>query len=97
MVSHRQLGPPEWMAVEGSIAGVDCAGSPELTLTVNLPRGPMDFHAKDFRAVSVSGQSAAAVPAIASCKNWTGRNVKMWFRMAQGKGFLGEIMRIYFY
>jgi tetratricopeptide (TPR) repeat protein len=97
VVSHRQLGPPEWMAVEGSIAGVDCAGSPELTLTVNLPRGPMDFHAKDFRAVSVSGQSAAAVPAIASCKNWTGRNVKIWFRMAQGKGFLGEIMRIYFY
>jgi tetratricopeptide (TPR) repeat protein len=96
-VSHRQLGPPEWMAVDGSIAAVDCARSPELTLTVNLPRGPMDFHAKDFGAVSVSGQSAAAVPAISSCKSWTGRNVKIWFRMAQGKGFLGEIMRIYFY
>ena len=96
-VSHRQLGPPEWMAVEGSIAAVDCARSPELTLTVILPRGPMDFHAKDFGAVSVSGQSAAAVPAISSCKSWTGRNVKIWFRMAQGKGFLGEIMRVYFY
>ena len=97
VVSHRQLGPPEWMAVEGSIAGVDCARSPELTLTLNLPRGPMDFHAKDFGAVSVSGQSAAAVPAVASCKDWTGRNVKIWFRMAQGKGFLGEIMKVYFY
>lgn len=97
VVSHRQLGPPEWMAVEGSIAAVDCARSPELTLTVNLPRGPMDFHAKDFRVVSVSGQSAAAVPAISSCKSWAGRNVKIWFRMAQGQGFLGEIMRVYFY
>ena len=96
-VSHRQLGPPDWMAVEGSIAAVDCARSPELTLTVNLPRGPMEFHAKDFGAVSVSGQSAAAVPAISSCKNWAGRNVKIWFRMAQGQGFLGEITRIYFY
>lgn len=96
-VSRRQLGPPEWMAVEGSIAALDCSRSPELTLTLNLPRGPMDFHAKDFGAVSVSGQSAAAVPAIASCKSWTGRDVKIWFRMAQGQGFLGEIMRVYFY
>ena len=96
-VSRRQLGSPEWMAVEGSIAGVDCARSPELTLTLNLPRGPMDFHAKDFGVVSVSGESAASVPAISSCKSWTGRNVKIWFRMAQGQGFLGEITRIYFY
>ncbi len=96
-VSHRQLGPPDWMAVEGSIAAVDCARSPELTLTVNLPRGPMEFHAKDFGAVSVSGRSAASVPAISSCKSWAGRNVKIWFRMAQGQGFLGEVTRIYFY
>jgi len=96
-VSHRQLGPPDWMAVEGSIAAVDCARSPELTLTVNLPRGPMEFHAKDFGAVSVSAQSAAAVPSLLSCKSWAGRNVKIWFRMAQGQGFLGEITRVYFY
>jgi tetratricopeptide (TPR) repeat protein len=96
-ISRRQLGPPEWMAVEGSIAAVDCARSPELTLTLNLPRGPMDFHAKDFGAVSVSGESAASVPAIGTCKSWTGRNVKVWFRMAQGQGFLGEIIKIYFY
>jgi tetratricopeptide (TPR) repeat protein len=96
-VARRQLGPPEWMAVDGSIAGIDCARSPEMTLTLNLPRGPMDFHAKDFGAVSVSGQSAAAVPAISTCNSWTGRNVKIWFRMAQGQGFLGEIMRVYFY
>jgi tetratricopeptide (TPR) repeat protein len=95
--SRRQLGPPEWMAVEGSIAAVDCTRSPELTFTLNLPRGPMDFHAKDFNGVSVSGQSAASVPAIGTCKNWTGRNVKIWFRMAEGRGFLGEIMRVYFY
>ena len=57
----------------------------------------MDFHAKDFRAVSVSGQSAASVPAISTCKSWTVRNVKIWFRMAEGQGFLGEITRVYFY
>jgi hypothetical protein len=96
-VSHRQLGPPDWMAVEGSIAAIDCARSPELTMTFNLPRGPMELHAKDFGAISVSGQSAASVPAIGTCTSWTGRNVKIWFRMAHGQGFLGEITRIYFY
>ena len=95
--SRRQLGSPEWMAVDGAIAGVDCARSPELTMTFNLPRGPMELHAKDFGAVSVSGPSAASVPAIGTCKDWAGRKVKIWFRMAQGQGFLGEITRIYFY
>ena len=66
-------------------------------MTLNLPRGPMELHAKDFGAVSVSGQSAASVPALGTCKSWTGRKVKIWFRMAQGQGFLGEITRIYFY
>lgn len=97
VVSGRQLRPPDWMAVEGLIAAIDCARSPELTMTFNLPRGPMELHAKDFGAVSVSGQSAASVPAIATCKDWTGRKVKIWFRMAQGQGFLGEITKIYFY
>jgi hypothetical protein len=97
VVSGRQLRPPDWMAVEGLIAAIDCARSPDLTMTFNLPRGPMELHAKDFGAVSVSGQSAASVPAIATCKEWAGRKVKIWFRMARGQGFLGEITRVYFY
>jgi hypothetical protein len=85
------------MAVEGSIAGVNCGPKAEVTLTLDLPRGPMDFHAADFGRVGVSGASVAAVPAIGTCKAWKGRSVKIWFRMAEGKGFLGEIMRVYFY
>jgi tetratricopeptide (TPR) repeat protein len=96
-ISRRQLGPPEWMAVEGLIGGMVCASSPEVTLTLDLPRGPMDFHAADFGRVGVSGVSSASVPAIESCKQWKGRRVKVWFRLAQGKEYLGEIIRIYFY
>jgi len=96
-LARRQLGPPEWMAVEGSIEGVNCGPKAEVTLTLDLPRGPMDFHAADFGRVGVSGVSTAAVPTMETCKAWTGRNVKIWFRMAEGKGFLGEIMRVYFY
>ncbi len=96
-LARRQLGPPEWMAVEGTIAGVNCGAKSEVTLTLDLPRGPMDFHAADFGRVGVSGVSAGSVPTIATCKSWTGRSVKIWFRMAEGRGFLGEIMRVYFY
>jgi tetratricopeptide (TPR) repeat protein len=96
-LARRQLGPPEWMAVEGPIAGVNCGSKSEVTLTMNLPRGPMDFHAADFGKVRVSGVSAGSVPTIETCEEWKGRRVKIWFRMAEGKGFLGEIMRVYFY
>jgi tetratricopeptide (TPR) repeat protein len=96
-ISRRRLGPPEWMAVEGAIAAIDCARSPEVTLTLNLPRGPMDFHAVDVGRLGVSGVSSASVPALGNCKEWGGKRVKVWFRLAQGKEYLGEIIRIYFY
>jgi tetratricopeptide (TPR) repeat protein len=96
-ISRRQLGPPEWMAVEGVIGAMDCVRSPEVTLTLNLPKGAMDFHAADFGRVGVSGMSAESVPELATCKEWSGRKVKVWFRMAPRKDYLGEIIRIYFY
>jgi tetratricopeptide (TPR) repeat protein len=96
-ISRRQLGPPEWMAVEGAIEGIDCARSPEVTLTLNLPKGAMDFHAADFGRVGMSGISAESVPELDTCKQWSGRRVKVWFRLAKGKDYVGEIIRIYFY
>jgi tetratricopeptide (TPR) repeat protein len=96
-ISRRQLGPPEWMAVEGAIGAMDCARSPEVTLTLNLPKGAMDFHAADFERVGVSGLSAESVPDLGTCKQWSGRRVKVWFKLVTGKDYLGEIIRIYFY
>jgi tetratricopeptide (TPR) repeat protein len=96
-ISRRQLGPPEWMAVEGTIGAIDCSHGTEATMTLNLLKGPMDFHAADLGRVGVSGISAESVPDLASCKRWSGRRVKVWFRLVQGKDYLGEIIRIYFY
>jgi tetratricopeptide (TPR) repeat protein len=96
-ISRRQLGPPEWMAVEGAIGAIDCTHGAEVTVTLNLPKGPMDFHAADLGRVGVSGMSADAVPDLASCKQWNGRRVKVWFRLVPGKDYLGEIIRVYFY
>jgi tetratricopeptide (TPR) repeat protein len=95
--ARRQLPTPDWMALDGEIAAMDCARTPELTLTLNMPKGPMGFHAKDFRRVGVSGVSAAAVPGVDSCKAWTGRKVKVWFRWVQGQDWVGEISKIYFF
>jgi tetratricopeptide (TPR) repeat protein len=96
-ISRRQLGPPEWMAVEGAIGATDCARSPEVTLTLNMPKGAMDFHAADIGRVGISGISADAVPGLETCGQWSGRRVKVWFRLAPGKDYVGEIIRIYFY
>jgi tetratricopeptide (TPR) repeat protein len=96
-ISRRQLGPPEWMAVEGIIGAIDCSHGAEVTVTLNLLKGPMDFHAADLGRVGVSGISAESVPDVASCKQWRGRRVKVWFRLVSGKDYLGEMIRIYFY
>jgi tetratricopeptide (TPR) repeat protein len=96
-ISRRHLGPPEWMAVEGTIGAIDCSHGAEVTVTLNLPKGPMDFHAADLGRVGVSGMSAESVPDLASCRQWNGRRVKVWFRLVSGKDYLGEIIRIYFY
>jgi hypothetical protein len=64
---------------------------------LNLPNGAMDFHAADFGRVGVSGISAESVPELQTCNQWGGRRVKVWFRLAKGKDYVGEIIRIYFY
>jgi tetratricopeptide (TPR) repeat protein len=95
--TRRQLPTPEWMALDGEIVGVECGRGVEVTITINMPKGPMGFHAADFRRVSVSGASEAAVPSVQSCKEWTGRKVKIWFRWVQGQDWVGEITKVYFF
>jgi hypothetical protein len=85
------------MALDGEIAGVECGRGSEVTITLNMPKGPMGFHATDFRRVGVSGVSEAAVPKIESCKQWKGRRVKVWFRWVQGQAWVGEITKVYFF
>jgi tetratricopeptide (TPR) repeat protein len=93
----RRLPTPDWMALDGDITAVDCGHTPEVTIALAMPKGPMVFHAKDFRRVGVSGVSAASVPGIESCKQWTGRKVKVWFRWVQGEDWVGEISKVYFF
>jgi tetratricopeptide (TPR) repeat protein len=95
--ARRQLPTPEWMALDGEITATDCAHSPEVTITINMPKGPMSFHAADFRRVGVSGASEAAVPGLGTCREWKGRRVKIWFRWVQGKDWVGEITKVYFF
>jgi hypothetical protein len=96
-MARRQLGPPEWMAVDGGIAAIECSHSPEVTLTLNLGKGPLSFHATDFRRVGVSGTSEEAVPELESCRQWAGRRVKVWFRWVRDQDYAGEITKIHFF
>jgi hypothetical protein len=87
---------PKDMGVDGTISRIDCSRSPEITLTVELSKGPMTLHAANARRISVSAPSAASLPSLETCPAWKGRHVKVWFRFVQGQEYLGEIGRIYF-
>jgi hypothetical protein len=95
--SARRLAMPTSMGVDGLISAVNCARAPEITLTLDLVKGPMIFHTKDARRLSVSGVGSETTPSAESCKDWKGRRVKIWFRLVQEEDYLGEISRIYFY
>ena len=93
----RRLGPPESVGVDGFISTVDCSHRPEIVVTLGLLNGPMSFHITDAHHVAVSGVSALATPELESCGELVGRRVKLWVRLVQGKEYLGEISKIYFY
>jgi len=88
---------PSTLGVDGPISAIDCSRSPEIRITLRLSKGPMVFHATDYRTVIVSAANEESLPQLETCKQWTGRNVKIWFRVVQGQEYLGEISRIYFY
>lgn len=85
------------MGVDGTISAIDCSRSPEITITMNLPKGPVALHTADFRRIGVSAEREEALPTLETCQEWTARRVKVWFRVAQGKDYFGEISKIYFY
>jgi tetratricopeptide (TPR) repeat protein len=95
--ARRRLPAPASMAVDGAISAADCSLSPEVRLTLSLAKGPMSFRAADLRRVGLSGVSEQSTPSPESCRQWAGRRVKIWFRLAPGDDYLGEIIKIYFY
>jgi tetratricopeptide (TPR) repeat protein len=95
--SRRRLGPPTWIGIDGPIGAIDCSHGPEMTLTLNMGNGSMTFHAENVARVGLSGVSEKTTPGMESCKQWTGRHVKVWFRMVEGADYMGEILKIYFY
>jgi tetratricopeptide (TPR) repeat protein len=82
---------------EGAISAIDCSHSPEVRITMNMSQAPITLHSADFRLVSVSAASPESLPALESCGQWTGRRVKVWFRMNPVKDYAGEITQIHFY
>jgi hypothetical protein len=83
------------MAVEGLVRGIDCSHKPGITVTLSGGNRPLIFHAADFGAVGVTGAGEGAL-GLDSCEKWKGRRIRIWFRKAQGKEYLGEITDLAF-
>jgi Flp pilus assembly protein TadD len=87
--------PSTLMAVDGLIRQVDCSHKPAITFTLSGGNRPLIFHAADFGAVGVTGADED-VAGLESCEKWKGRRVRIWFLMAKGKEYLGEITNLAF-
>jgi len=82
---------------DGRISMVECSKKPEFTINVDLPNGPVSFHATDFGKVSMSWADGVPEPSLKTCEQWKSRQVKVWFLPTPGKEYAGEISKLYFF
>jgi tetratricopeptide (TPR) repeat protein len=83
------------LAVEGVIRSLDCSHKPAIMVTLSGGTRPLIFHAADFSAVGVTG-GEESTRSLDSCEKWKGRRVRLWFRAAKGKEYMGEITDLAF-
>lgn len=83
------------MATEGIVRRIDCSQKPAVTVTLGGGTRPLIFHSADFHKVGVSGADQATMN-LESCEKWKGRKLRIWFRMAKRKEYMGEITDLAF-
>jgi tetratricopeptide (TPR) repeat protein len=83
------------MAADGLVQRIDCSRKPAITVTLSGGKRPLIFHAEDFGTVGVTGEGEGTL-SLDSCEKWKGRRVRIWFRKAQGKDYLGEMTDLAF-
>ena len=76
---------------------MDCSKKPEFFINVELGKGPVSFHAADFAKISVTWADGTQDPTVNGCNQWKGRKVKVWYSATPGKGYAGEITKLFFY
>ena len=82
------------LAVDGEITETVCSGNQEATLTLDLSKGPMSFHASDLKKIQISATDSAAGLEAANCAQWKGHQAKIWFQVVQGQEYQGEIVKM---
>ena len=85
------------LAADGVVSSVQCSEEPELLINVDLPSGPVSFHAADIAKISLSWANDTPEPTTIKCGQWKGRQVKVWFSPTPGKEYAGEITKLHFF
>jgi tetratricopeptide (TPR) repeat protein len=85
------------MAIEGKIHEASCSHPPEITLSLDFSGSVLSLHSTDLGQTEITAAKGQSSPGLDACQEWTGRRVKVWFRLSQGKEYIGEITKIYFF
>lgn len=81
------------VVVEGELADVDCSKVPEITLDMVKDGEETVYHIADAKVLDVSMQDKSPAP---TCKQWTGKKVKLWTAPSSDPADVAEITRILF-
>jgi hypothetical protein len=83
----------------GAITDVNCATSPQVTITLKAQTLTMHLHAEDLTKVSFQSAGAGGAAAAAkttSCGALRGRSARVSYTLASGKPWDGEIQSVEF-
>jgi tetratricopeptide (TPR) repeat protein len=91
------LKPTTTMAIEGIIHGVKCEHAPEVTIELDFSGSVVKLHSANLEQAEVTAARGQHAMGTDTCKEWTGRRVRVWFHLNSGEGNFGEITKLYFY
>jgi tetratricopeptide (TPR) repeat protein len=78
----------------GTITEVNCAGAPQVQLTLKSQNITMKLHADNLETVSTKSAGASSAAKSPACASLRGRSAKISYHLVSGKAWDGEIQAV---
>jgi tetratricopeptide (TPR) repeat protein len=80
----------------GTITDVNCAGAPQIQVTLKSQNITMKLHAANLEKVSIKSAGSAADAKGTTCSSLRGRNARISYHLVSGRAWDGEMQAVEF-
>jgi hypothetical protein len=80
----------------GTITDVNCAGAPQIQVTLKAQTITMKLHADNLEKVSIKSAGSAAASKSTTCASLRGRTARISYLLVSGRSWDGEMQEVEF-